>query len=79
MSEAKQAPYKKGDAVKYRSGQGWFYTAHVERVHRDGTVTVRLGFPIRNGRLAGGYQGDYFRVVPANNIVGRLSYFGGQQ
>jgi hypothetical protein len=74
MSEAKQTPYKKWDSVTYRSGQGWLYTASVQRVHRDGTLTVRLGFPIRNGRVVGGHQGDYFRVDPAHNILGKISY-----
>jgi hypothetical protein len=73
----KDITYRKGDAVEYISGQGFLYTATVQRAHRDGSVTVQLGFPIRDGRVVGGHQGDRFRVDPRRHIKKHIRYWAG--
>lgn len=61
---------KKGQMITYRSGQGFLYSALVLRTHRDGTATVRLYFPIRDGvELRGCFQGDVFRIGPENVVT----------
>lgn len=52
----------KGDTVFYTNRSGT-YSARVERVHRDGTFTVRALFPVRDGKeLPYGYLGFKYRV-----------------
>lgn len=58
----------KGLLVTYRSGSGFLYTAVILRAHRSGDFTIRVQFPIRDGRIChGAFQGDRFRV-PARMI-----------
>lgn len=65
--------YPRGTLVLYKSGQGFLYSAAVLVAHLDGSVTIRLYFPIRDGvEMSGCFQGDRLRVDPARNIVGCL-------
>jgi hypothetical protein len=54
---------KKGDPVAYETAGGYTVQARVERVHRDGSVTVESCFFYRNGRTRqSGYLGYKYRM-----------------
>lgn len=57
--------FAKGCQAVYTTAFGNEFTATVLIAHRDGTYTIRVCFPVHNGRrLAYGYQGDRYRVEP---------------
>jgi hypothetical protein len=49
------------------------FSARVETCHHDGSVTVRLLFPLeRDGReMRCGYMGDRYRVAPSAFLCAR--------
>lgn len=54
--------FKKGQRVVAVDGR---YEAHVERRHKDGTITIRQGFCLREGEpVPGTYLGDKHRIKP---------------
>lgn len=58
---------KKREDVVYTSAHGGEFTARVKTVHRDGSWTVNLQFPIRDGKLMRAFQGDLnYRVGPSH-------------
>jgi hypothetical protein len=53
---------KKGETVFYTNGAGTF-RAVVQSVHRDGSVTVKVMFPVSaDGKDIPAYQGDIVRA-----------------
>jgi hypothetical protein len=73
LSAGDWGPFTKGERVVYRSGIGGLYSAAVERVHRNGEVTVKVMFPLRDDGTEWnvGYVGTRYRVRPNQNIGGR--------
>jgi hypothetical protein len=56
---------KKGDKVLYEV-RGSQYSAYIRTAHKDGSFTVELYFPLRDGIEARyGFQGMKFRVSPS--------------
>lgn len=56
--------HAKGEQVVYTSGHGFEFLATVLVAHKDGSRSIVVAFPIRDGRLVKAYQGDRFRVAP---------------
>lgn len=54
--------FKRNQTVAYRNGQ---IEARVERVHRDGTYTIKACFHLEAGKRVGGWLGYRYRVSPA--------------
>jgi hypothetical protein len=65
--------FKKREKVTYTSGHGVRFSARVETCHHDGSVTVRLLFPLeKDGReMRCGYMGDRYRVAPSAFLCAR--------
>lgn len=57
------ATFEKGQYVVAADGR---YDAKVERRHRDGTITIRQGFSLKEGRpIPGTFIGNRHRINPA--------------
>lgn len=63
----------KGDRIIYRSGIGGLYSARVMTRHRNGEITIKVMFPLRQDRteMNCGFVGARYRIG-ANNYAGKM-------